>query len=184
MTKTMDTKYIGRLAGILLAICAVTALLLGVVNYITAPIIKEHQEETKKAAMASVLTADEYTQVEVTAPNVSAFYEAVTGGAAAGYVVEATSSGFGGAMTVTVGINPDNTVSGVVVTDHAETQGVGSKVVGSSEVLAQFKGLTAGITVNGSENSFDAVSGATVSSKAVTAAVNAALDAVAAYTAG
>ena len=52
----MDYKYIARLAGTLLAISAVTALLLGLVNYVTAPIIEQIQAETKAAAMAEMFS--------------------------------------------------------------------------------------------------------------------------------
>ena len=179
----MDYKYIARLAGTLLAISAVTALLLGLVNYVTAPVIKQIQAEKKAAAMAAVLTADEYPKVEDFTPtsNVAGLYEAVSGGETVGYVAEVTSSGFGGAMSITVGINADGTVSGVSVTDNSETQGVGTKVVGDQSVLDRFIGMSGTITVNEGENRFDAVSGATVSSKAVTAGVNAALEAASAY---
>ena len=60
----LDGQYIGKLAGILLAITAVTALLLGAVNYVTAPVIAAATEEKRVAAMQQVLTAEEYTAVE------------------------------------------------------------------------------------------------------------------------
>ena len=43
----LDPKFVLRLTGTLLAICAVVALLLGTVNHFTAPIIKEHQKAKK-----------------------------------------------------------------------------------------------------------------------------------------
>ena len=187
---TMDTAYILRLAGTLLAITAVTALLLGIVNYFTAPVIQKIQDEKKAAAMSAVLQADEYPKVEgfqsasytsaAGTGTVTALYEAAQGGSTLGYVAEVTSNGFGGAVSMVVGVTTDGTVTGVSVIDHSETQGVGSKVVNSQEVLSQFAGLSGEITVNSGENKIDGVSGATVSSKAVTAGVNAALSAVAA----
>ena len=187
---TMDTPYIIRLAGTLLAITAVTALLLGIVNYFTAPVIQQIQDEKKAAAMSAVLQAEEYPKVEGFVPaastsaagtgTVAALYEAVQGGNTLGYVAEVTSNGFGGAVSMVVGVTTDGAVTGVSVIDHSETQGVGSKVVNSQEVLSRFAGLSGEITVNSGENKVDGVSGATVSSKAVTAGVNAALAAVAA----
>ena len=185
---TMDTPYIVRLAVTLLAITAVTALLLGIVNYFTAPVIQKIQDEKKAAAMSAVLQADEYPKVEgfvstastsaAGTGTVTALYEAVQGGNTLGYVAEVTSNGFGGAVSMVVGVTTDGTVTGVSVIDHSETQGVGSKVVNSQEVLSQFAGLSGEITVNSGENKIDGVSGATVSSKAVTAGVNAAVAAV------
>lgn len=187
---TMDTPYIVRLAVTLLAITAVTALLLGIVNYFTAPVIQKIQDEKKAAAMSAVLQADEYPKVEgfvstastsaAGTGTVTALYEAVQGGNTLGYVAEVTSNGFGGAVSMVVGVTTDGAVTGVSVVDHSETQGVGSKVVNSQEVLSQFAGLSGEITVNSGENKIDGVSGATVSSKAVTAGVNAAVAAVAA----
>ncbi len=178
-----DTAYILRLALTLLAITAVTALLLGLVNYITSPIIEERNLKKQQEAMAAVLPADSYEAVEGFVPTgqVTALYEAATGGQVSGYVAEVTSNGFGGAMSVTVGINAAGAVSGVVVTGHEETPNVGSKVVDSPEGLAQFIGLSGTITVNTGENKIDAVSGATVSTNGVTDAVNAALAAAAPY---
>ena len=179
----MDYKYIGRLAGTLFAISAVTALLLGLVNYVTAPVIDQIQAEKKAAAMAAVLPADEYPAVAEFVPtgSVTGLYEAVSGGETVGYVAEVTSSGFGGAMSITVGVSADGAVTGVSVTDNSETQGVGTKVVGDQAVLDRFIGMSGTITVNEGDNRFDAVTGATVSSKAVTAGVNAALEAAGAY---
>ena len=179
----MDYKYIGRLAGTLFAISAVTALLLGLVNYVTAPVIEQIQAEKKAAAMAAVLPADEYPAVEGFAPtsSVTGLYEAVSGGETVGYVAEVTSSGFGGAMSITVGVSADGAVTGVSVTENSGTQGVGTKVVGDQAVLDRFIGMSGTITVNEGDNRFDAVTGATVSSKAVTAGVNAALEAAGAY---
>ena len=76
------------------------------------------------------------------------------------------------------GLTTDGTVTGVAVISHSETPNVGSKVVDDQSVLDRFAGLTGEITVNSGDNRVDAVSGATTSSKAVTAGVNAAIAAV------
>ena len=185
---TMDTPYIIRLAGTLLASTAVTALLLGIVNYSTAPVIQQIQDEKKAAAMSAVLQAEEYPKVEGFVPaastsaagtgTVAALYEAVQGGNTLGYVAEVTANGFGGAISLVVGVSPDCMVTGVSIIDHSETPNVGSKVVGDQAVLDQAVGLGFPITVNGGDNAFDAVSGATVSSRAVVSGINAALEAV------
>ena len=186
----LDGQYIGKLAGILLAITAVTALLLGAVNYVTAPVIAAATEEKRVAAMQQVLTAEEYTAVEAFpaegetyssaagSATVTALSEAVQDGSPVGYVAEVATNGFGGAIEMVVGLTADGTVTGVSVIGHEETPNVGSKVVEGQDVLNQFVGLTGEVTVNSGDNSIDAVSGATVSSKAVTAGVNAAIAAV------
>ena len=100
----------------------------------------------------------------------------------AGYVVEVTTSGYGGAMRMVVGVDAGGAVTGVAVADHGETSNVGTKVVESETVLGRFTGMSLAdgeITVNTGTNRFDGVSGATVSSRGVTAGVNTALAAVA-----
>ena len=181
---SLDSKYITRLTVTLLAICAVTALLLGVVNQNTAPIITQMQEEKTRAAMAQVLAADSYEPLSTEAPGVTALYRAVSGGKDAGYVAEVATNGFGGEIDLVVGIDASGAVTGVAVTKQSETQNIGSKVVSDQAVLDRFIGMGSGdgpITVNSGSNRFDGVSGATVSSKGVTAGVNAALDAVKSY---
>lgn len=174
----IDPRYIGKLAGILLGICVVVALLLGIVNSITEPIITRMQKEKTAAAMAQVLPADDYEEMAFTYENVAAMYRAISGGEQIGYVVEVKASGFGGAMSLVVGVDMDGKVTSVAVTDHSETKNIGTKVADDASVLGRFAGMSGTITVNTGENRFDAVSGATVTSKAVTAAVNTALNAV------
>ncbi len=181
---SLDPQFVGKLAGTLLGICLVVALLLGVVNYVTKPIIDQRQKEKNDAAMAQVLPADSYELVEgVQADKVTALYRAVADGVQTGYVVQVSSSGFGGTISMMVGVSLDGAVTGVAVTKQSETANIGSRVVGDQSVLDRFVGMShaAGeITVNSGANRFDGVSGATVSSKGVTAGVNAALAAVAA----
>ena len=179
-TVDLDPRYIVKLTGTLLGICAVVALLLGIVNSLTEPVIRKMQEEKTAAAMAQVLAADDYHEKSVSYDNVSAMYEAVTGGAVVGYVVEVTTNGFGGAINMVVGVDVNGTVTGVSIIKDSETANLGTKVTRNQSVLDRFIGLGGTITVNSGENRFDGVTGATVSSKAVTAGVNTALAAVAA----
>ena len=178
----LDPRFTAKLTLTLLGICAVVALLLGVVNSVTKPIIDEIQAEKTAAAMSQVLPADEYQKVETTYPNVTAMNKAVSGGEQIGYVVEVATNGFGGAMSMVVGVDMNGAVTGVSVTDNSETANIGTKVVNDQTVLDRFIGMSHAdgeITVNSGTNRFDGVSGATVSSKGVTAGVNTALAAVA-----
>ena len=178
----LDPRFTAKLTLTLLGICAVVALLLGIVNQVTAPIIAEIQAEKTAAAMSQVLPAEEYQPVETDYPNVTAMNRALSGGETVGYVVEVTASGFGGTMSMVVGVDMDGAVTGVSVTDHSETANIGTKVVDDQAVLDRFIGMSHGdgeITVNAGTNRFDGVSGATVSSRGVTAGVNTALAAAA-----
>lgn len=178
----LDPRFTAKLTLTLLGICAVVALLLGIVNSVTKPIIDEIQAEKTAAAMSQVLPADEYQKVETEYSNVTALNKAMSGGEQIGYVVEVTSSGFGGTLSMVVGVDMDGAVTGVSVTDNSETANIGTKVVNDQSVLDRFIGMSHAdgeITVNSGTNRFDGVSGATVSSRGVTAGVNTALSAVA-----
>ena len=130
--------------------------------------------------MALVLEAEEYPKAEnlVLPEGVTALHAATVGGETVGYVCEVTSNGFGGAMSLVVGVDLEGRVTGVSVIKHSETKNIGTKVVMSSKVLSRFMGLEGPVTLNGGTNRFDGVTGATFSSRGVTAAVNAALAAV------
>ena len=180
---SMDPRYIGRITGVLLGICLVAALLLGVVNQITKPQIDAIQAEKIRTAMSQVLPADEYVPWEANLPkNVTGLYLANSNGSGIGWVVETTATGSQGPITMMVGIDPAGQVTGVSIVSHSETPNIGTKVVADQAVLDRFIGMSHAdgeITVNSGSNRFDGVSGATVSSRGVTAGVNTALDAVA-----
>ena len=180
----LDPKYILRIAGTLFGICLVVAALLGVVNSFTEPVIDAARAAKTAKAMAQVLPADEYVPVESgeEVEGVLTLNEAHTAGSCTGYVVEVEASGSQGTITMLVGVDAGTkAVTGVAVTSQKETANIGSKVVGDQSVLDCFIGMShdkGEITVNAGENRFDGVSGATVSSKGVTAGVNTALSAV------
>lgn len=88
-----------------------------------------------------------------------------------GYVVEASAAGYAGEILLWVGVTDDGTVSGVAVRDHAETFGLGARAQKDGSFLLQFLGTGGDAAVG--EN-VDALTGATVTSKAVARAVNAA----------
>ena len=88
-----------------------------------------------------------------------------------GYVIEVETAGYAGPMTLWVGVTIDGQVSGVTVRDHRETFGLGRGAQTEWPFLSQFLG-TAGEAAVGED--IDALTGATVTSKAVTRAVNSA----------
>ena len=94
-----------------------------------------------------------------------------------GYCVEVQTHGFSGPITMVVGVDLNGQVTGVAVTDHKETQSVGTNAM-TPEALSRYIGKSGTIRTSGS-NSVDAVSGATATSKAITDGVNRALAIVA-----
>jgi Na+-translocating ferredoxin:NAD+ oxidoreductase RnfG subunit len=94
-----------------------------------------------------------------------------------GYCVEVQTQGFGGMMTMIVGVDVDGKVTGLAITDHKETFSVVEKAL-SWQNLRKYEGLSGTIRYSGS-NSVDVVSGATATSRAITDGVNQALAIVA-----
>jgi RnfABCDGE-type electron transport complex G subunit len=94
-----------------------------------------------------------------------------------GYCVEVQAQGFGGLMTMLVGVDLDGKVTGLAVIDHKETFSVAEKALSESFAL-RYAGKSGTIQYSG-RNSVEAVSGATATSRAITDGVNRALAIVA-----
>lgn len=184
---------------VLLIVTLICVALLAVVNQVTRGPI-EQAEINARAESYKVVYPDaaNFDEVENTTKMLessadvlaSAGYEgcfvndvlAVTGasGSVEGYVVAATSpNGYGGDLQVAVGITKDGKITGMEVISHAETAGLGSKCT-EPEFKNQFAGKNASAiefskTGATADNEIDAISGATITTNAVTEAVNAAI---------
>lgn len=158
---------------VLCVICIVITGALAATNEVTAPIIEEATRLAQEQARKELLPdADNFTKVEgVTVDNVSDIYVADNG---VGTVITCAGKGYGGTITVMVAFNPDDTVKQIKITEQSETQGLGSRITTDENFQPSFSGLPAeDFTIS----DISAISGATISSKAVTAAVNTAIDA-------
>ena len=164
-----------RLILVLFLITAIAAALLAAVNEVTYERIAQLAAEKLNAAMLEIQPeADSFLLREgAEYDTVSGVYLAQAGGETIGYCVETTPNGFGGAMSVLVGIDLEGKVTGVKLVDHSETAGVGTRAEDPA-FLAQYVGRSGSVSLGGAEG-IDAVSGATITSKAVTRGVNAAL---------
>jgi electron transport complex protein RnfG len=152
------------------------------VNAITAKKIAGNKEQKTKEALQQVLPGAAVFE-EISFTDASGLVTKVYQDSAVGYAVEVTPNGFGGvAITMMVGVSFEGKVLGISIISHAETPGLGAvAAAGTDKGVAfreQFKGLTSGITVGDGENQIAAISGATISSKAVADGVNAALECV------
>ena len=139
---------------VMLLICIVITLALSVTDAVTAPKIAEITEKNTNSAVKDDKVA--------------------------GYIFTVSEKGYGGDISVMVSVNPDCTVNTVQILDASnETPGLGQNVT-KEEFYGQFEGKGYGVqTVKGgtksAENEVDAVTSATISSKAVGRAVNKAL---------
>ena len=186
MKKENTALYILRLTATLLAICAVVALALAGVNAITKDKIAAIKaEKTQKAIQEVVPCVGEVKEIAFTDDTglVAKVYRIHrTDIYGFSYAVEVVPNGFGGAITMMVGVSAEGEVLGISIISHAETPGLGAvAAAGTDKGVAfreQFKGLISGITIGDGENQIAAISGATISSKAVADGVNAALECV------
>ncbi len=163
-------KYILKLALVLLLITVVVAGLLGFVNDLTKDRIAENTAKKATQAMQAVLPSDSYEKLELTAPDITQVYKSEKG-----YVVRLNASGFGGAMDMMVGIDLNGTVTGVSVISHSETASLGAECT-REDWRAQFAGTAGDLKVTKDGGTVDALTGATVTSRAVTEAVNRAVE--------
>ena len=166
---------------VLVVICFVTTFLLAFTYGVTAPIIAENTAKAASEARMELLPegdsfSDAGADLYVLEEGKVYATEVYTADNGAGMVVTVKTNSYGGVLTAMVGINKDGEITGVKVTEHADTPGVGTKAH-AAEHLSQYEGLTElGSDVVKSDPSVQHVTGASVSSGAVHKAVYCALE--------
>ena len=184
----IDPKFVIKVAGTLTVIALVTAALLGLVDGVTrGPIAAIEAEKTRVAMSAVAPAGSEFTdKLEIPAEAVEA--AAAQGGKimelygvkAGGYVMKISASGSQGTIVMMVGTDANKAITGISVVSHAETSGIGTKVVGNEPndagvgVLDQFIGMSGAGSLVVKKNIVP-ITTATVSTKGITMGANAAL---------
>lgn len=189
MSKTMSPiARIIRNALILTLITLIAGLALAAVYQVTKdPIARAEAEAELNAYRAVFPEADSFEKQEVKPleiPNkvtVDAVASSLSAdGTILGYALRVTSpNGYGGDVTIAMGVSPDGTLTGISIISQGETAGLGANCTKPS-FTDQFKNITGGeitFTKTGKTqpNEIDAISGATITTRAVTEAVNAGL---------
>lgn len=190
-----DGKNMIKDALVLFAITLISGLLLGLVYQVTAEPRREQQERRiREACQAVFAQAESFEEISYTANEalarqlagdgvkIGTVYQALdSAGNPMGYVIETTSGeGYGGNITLYAGITNDGIVNGVSILTISETPGLGMR---AEEVLVpQFAEKQSAVftytkTGSQSDGEIDAISGATITTKAVINAVNGAVSA-------
>ena len=185
MSEAKKQSSMASLVIVLAVICLVSAAILGLINQVTVGPIQANTEKTVQESLRTVMpidgdyedVTDQYSgdPVTVDVTGVSVPVKAVYKAADEGYVVETMSpNGFGGALDMMAGVDNEGNVTGIAIISHAETSGLGSKST-DPEWQAQFKGVngTIGVTKDGYQ--INAITGSTITSRAVCDGVNAAI---------
>lgn len=181
--KKLNAKEVLVPAVSLFIICLVVTALLAVTNMVTAPKIDELAAERQNEAKKVVLSDAESFSDEKTVEKDGVQYKYYEGLSQSeekiGYVFLTSAKGYGGDIDIMVGIGNDGSVKGVTVLSISETAGLGMNAK-NDKFLNQYKDKNSEISViktgTPSDNEIQALTGATITSKAVTSAVNTALD--------
>lgn len=178
MKKQSTFLYVLRLTVTLLVITAVVAGALACINSITKDRIAAINAQKTQNALTAVLPDAETAVLLSDVPDdtglVTTVYASDTG-----YAMQVEPSGFGGTITMMVGVDKQGNVLGVSVISHTETAGLGAvagdKTSKGEAFRTQYVGQSGELAVSKDGGTIDAISGATITSRAVTEGVNAAL---------
>ena len=159
----------------LFVICLVVTALLAGTNLLTKDRIAEQARITAEQSRRVVLSEAEAFEES------QDYYIGTSGGETVGYVFETEAKGYGGTVKVMTGIDVEGNITGVVILSHSETPGLGANADRAS-FTDQYKqaapegGITLVKTKAPAEGEVEALTGATITSRAVTDAVNAAIE--------
>ena len=175
MKKQSTFLYVLRLSLTLLLITGCMAAALAGVNMITAPIIAAANEAKTQEAIEMVLPGGgEPVDFTDDTGLVSKVYASDTG-----YAVQVAPAGFDGEIDMMVGIGKDGKILGISIISHTETAGLGA-IAGADSAKGeafrdQFVGMSGQVSVSKDGGEIDAITGATITSRAVCDGINAAL---------
>jgi len=158
--------------------CLICSAILGCVYAVTkAPIDKTNQALLKKSIEAVLPSGGELStepkSVEV-GGQPSEYYECKgSDGKVMAYAVKSTTVGFGGPLTIMVGVRPDGSIVNTSVFSHSETPGLGAKCTSDPAFVAQWKDFPAEkiLSVKKDGGDVDAITASTITSRAYAKAV-------------
>lgn len=167
---------------VIITVCA--GLVLGFVYAVTKEPIEQQNIQKATAARQAVLpSAQDFRQVALDGidydhekyADIEEVYEGTADGQTVGYTYSVVTKGYKAGLTLTIGISTDGKVTGVEITAHDETPGLGANAT-DPEWLEQFKETDGPLVVakspTGAVNEVQALTGATITSKGVANAVN------------
>lgn len=178
MMKTESTvHYVLRLALTLLIITSVVAVALAGVNAVTAPKIAQLNAEKTQQAIETVLPGGFDQEIADFTDDTGLVSKVYAG--QSGYAFEVTPAGFDNTITMMVGVDTQGQVLGISIVSHTETSGLGAVAAAATSAgesfRSQFVGKTGSVSVSKDGGEIDALTGATITSRAVCTGVNAAL---------
>lgn len=153
----------------LIAILAAAAVLFGVSLALNGIANKNAQAAHLKDLQTLLPGSTQFTLETYTGEdtNIKSVHKGETG-----FVIETVTAGYAGDITMLVGVSTEGKVTGIVVRDMSETPGLGANALTDWKFLAQFLNNEGDAEIG---TNADAITGATVTSKAIARAVNSAV---------
>ena len=159
-------------------VCLICAAVVGVAYAVTKEPIDAAAQAKTTASIARVLP--EFSSVpqegSVRVGGADYKYYKVDG---AGYAIISATSGFGGLLTLMVGVAEDGTVHNTTVLSHSETPGLGAKCTSDERFISQFQGFDPAVktlAVKKDGGDLDAITASTITSRAYALAVSNAVE--------
>lgn len=181
----MNIKEVIKPAAILFVICVAVSAALAGTNLLTADrIARAAAQKAEESRMVVLPEAEAFQEKEgEDGTHYIGLSKEAPEGVVVGYVFETESKGYGGTVKVMTGINTEGNITGVIVLSHSETPGLGAnaeKETFRDQYQQPVANLTGGIQVvkfqAPNEGEIQAITGATITSTAVTNAVNLAIE--------
>jgi electron transport complex protein RnfG len=183
-------REIVKLGVILLIICSIAALFLGLTYEFTIDQILAQRKAINEQARKEVLPeAQEFKPIDEDVLNkiisendtIKEIYGGYKEGNIIGYAIKTAPQGYGGPVEVITGISKDGKISGVRIGNHLETPGLGANATNPS-FYKQYHNKSIDkklevVKASPGENEIQALSGATITSDAVTDGVNYSIEA-------
>lgn len=182
MEKKLESNFINMVV-VLFGVTLIASAAVGYVNSLTLGPIEAAKAAKQEEAIRNVIpggfdSLQGADTLQTPDGGKLIFYPAVKNGKAVGTAVKTyTNNGFGGKVELMVGFNPDGTVANYSVLDHKETPGLGSKMDlwfskdGKGNIVGKKPG-SEGLKVKKDGGEVDAITAATISSRAFLDAVN------------
>lgn len=175
-----DNNNMFKIAMNLAVTCLISGIIIAATYTITEPAAHHERIKAKNDAMKELVKdADSFKAIE----GKEGWYAGVKGDKVLAYVVPANGKGYAGNIEMLAAVTPEGKTIDFKVLKHAETPGLGDKMV-EPKFRKQFNNKVAGdleVVKVPTEKNIQALTGATITSRAVTKGVKEAVEAVTAY---
>jgi len=164
----------GKNAAAMGAVIVITVACVALVNRATSRTIAVRENREQQEMLEKVMPAAELvTETPYMSEDAVSILAGYRENELVGYCVEVEVQGFGGVISMVVGVDMNGEVTGLTVIGHSEHAGIGGQAMDDG-YLSRYVGLSGTVRDEG-RNSVDAISGATDTCRAITAGVNKAL---------